>query len=315
MWYPLYALTNTFVGYLSCIILFLGVYYANIFNSQNFPFLSQLLFYGDSNSTYYHTYNQSAILNPDFTINETLLHEQGIPWLTGSYLCYLITSNMGLTATFTHMLLWNFDDIRAGWSWAAPSAMKKWFKLETFKFWANQETPEQRLERKLNDESLDPHYRLMLQNLYDECPQWWWGAVLIGSFVAGIVCLYSIKSTLPWWGFILANVLTAVFMLFFGAQYGLTGFQFNIQPICQMLAGYLFPGKPLASKLLYPSGYLAPSNSSSQISTLLATLITLFKWARCLQKISDWHRTSTCHLGPLSLCKFLAVLLELYSIT
>ena len=68
--------------------------------------------------------------------------------------------------------------------------------------------------------------------------------------VTGISCLYSIKSTLPWWGFILANVLTVVFMLFFGAQYGLTGFQFNIQPICQMLAGYLFPGKPLASMFL-----------------------------------------------------------------
>ena len=151
LWFPLYSLTNSFIGYIGCIILFLGVYYANIFNSQNFPFLSQLLFHGDSNSTYYHTYNQSAILNPDFTINETLLHEQGIPWLTGCYLCYLITSNMGLTATFTHMLLWNFDDIKAGWSWASPSAMKKWFKLETYKFWANQETPEQRLERKLNE--------------------------------------------------------------------------------------------------------------------------------------------------------------------
>lgn len=136
---------------------------------------------------------------------------------------------MGLTATFTHMLLWNFDDIKTGWAWASPSALKRWFKLETYKFWANQETPEQRLERKLNDESLDPHYRLMLRNLYDECPQWWWGAVLLGSFVAGIACLYAIKSTLPWWGFILANILTAVFMLFFGAQYGLTGFQFNVR--------------------------------------------------------------------------------------
>jgi hypothetical protein len=27
----------------------------------------------------------------------------------------------------------------------------------------------------------------------------------------------------------------------------MTGFGFNIQPICQMLAGYLFPGRPLAN--------------------------------------------------------------------
>lgn len=36
-------------------------------------------------------------------------------------------------------------------------------------------------------------------------------------------------------------------MLFFGAQMGITGFQFNVQPICQMLAGYMFPGRPLAN--------------------------------------------------------------------
>lgn len=28
---------------------------------------------------------------------------------------------------------------------------------------------------------------------------------------------------------------------------GITGFQFNTQPICQMLAGYMFPGRPLAN--------------------------------------------------------------------
>jgi hypothetical protein len=28
---------------------------------------------------------------------------------------------------------------------------------------------------------------------------------------------------------------------------GITGFQFNIQPICQMLGGYMFKGRPLAN--------------------------------------------------------------------
>lgn len=56
-----------------------------------------------------------------------------------------------------------------------------------------------------------------------------------------------LQSTLPWWGFLIATILTFVFMLFFGAQMGITGFQYNIQPICQMLAGYLFPGRPLAN--------------------------------------------------------------------
>ena len=44
------------------------------------------------------------------------------------------------------------------------------------------------------------------------------------------------SSTLPWWGFIVAIILTALFMLVFGTQYGITGFQFNLQPFCQMVS-------------------------------------------------------------------------------
>ena len=36
-----------------------------------------------------------------------------------------------------------------------------------------------------------------------------------------------------------------VYMLFFGAQYAITGFQFNLGNVSQTLGGYLFPGKPL----------------------------------------------------------------------
>ncbi|KKA16604.1 Peptide transporter MTD1, partial [Rasamsonia emersonii CBS 393.64] len=111
LWYPLYALTNSFIGYLGCIILFMGIYYGNVWNSQNFPFLSQLLFTNNSNSTYYDTYNQTMILSPDFTVDEEALKQYGVPWLTGTYLANLITTNMGITATLTHMFLWNFDDI------------------------------------------------------------------------------------------------------------------------------------------------------------------------------------------------------------
>lgn len=63
------------------------------------------------------------------------------------------------------------------------------------------------------------------------------------------------QSTLPWWGFLISTLLTTFMMLFFGAQFGITGFGFNVQPICQMLAGYLFPGESLVwAVLLYNLG-------------------------------------------------------------
>jgi hypothetical protein len=128
---------------------------------------------------------------------------------------------------------------------------------ENQKFWQNIETPEARLERKQNDPKLDPHYKLMLSNLYREVPLWWWGAVLVICWTVALGCLYALKSTLPWWGFLISTIMMTIFLLFFGAQYGITGFQFNIQPICQTLAGYMFPGRPLASKNAHdPSWFL-----------------------------------------------------------
>ena len=88
----------------------------------------------------------------------------------------------------------------------------------------------------------------MMSNMYREVPLWWWGAVLAICWIMALVCLYSLKSTLPWWGFLISTIMMSIFLLFFGAQYGITGFQYNIQPICQTLAGYMFPRRPLASK-------------------------------------------------------------------
>lgn len=68
------------------------------------------------------------------------------------------------------MFLWNYQEIKAGWAWAKPSNLRKLFMPQTYKFWQNQETPEERLARKEADPNLDPHYKLMLRNLYLETP-------------------------------------------------------------------------------------------------------------------------------------------------
>ena len=95
------------------------------------------------------------------------------------------------------MLLWNYEEIKAGWAWAKPSNLRKLLMLKTYKFWQNQETPAARLARKEADPNLDPHYKLMLRNLYEETPIWWWGAVVVIAWALGLGCLYGMDSTLP----------------------------------------------------------------------------------------------------------------------
>ena len=243
LWYPLQTLTNAFIGYLGCTILLMALYYANVWNALDFPFLSQLLFDSSSNFTTYVPYNISLILTPENEINSTALALNGIPNLTASYVGYLITTNMGITATLVYMLLWNYDDIKVGWSFASMSNIKKLVAPSTWTFWKETKSQEQRGMEILADEAVDPHYKLMVD--YSEVPQWWYGIVLVVSFIISLVTLYGVGSTLPWWGFVLAIVIAAIMILFFGAQTGITGFVFNQQPVAQMLAGYIHPGKPL----------------------------------------------------------------------
>lgn len=170
-----------------------GIYYGNVWESQNFPFLSQALYNSTSTASNYTIYNQSLILNDQFEIDFNKLAQEGVPYLTGSYIAYLITSNAGLTATFVYMLLWNWNDLKAAWTWAHPRNLSKLLDPKTYMFWRNEESPEERMKRKIDDPTLDAHYKVMLLNRYREVPMWWWAAVMVISWVVGIICLYSIK--------------------------------------------------------------------------------------------------------------------------
>lgn len=221
LWIPLQTLTNSLIGYLGCIILLMGMYYGNVHRSLDFPFLSQLLYDGtQSNGTVYTPYNLTTILDANNEIDTAALHTQGIPYLTGSYIAYLITTNAGITAALVHLCLWNWNDLKAGFSWAYPSKLRTYFTVDALRFWEGGETDEEYQERILADPEIDPHYKIMIKNGYKEVPNWWYGLILVISFIVGLGTLYAIGSTLPWWGYIVSNIFAALFILFFGAQYG-----------------------------------------------------------------------------------------------
>ncbi|KAF2152269.1 OPT superfamily oligopeptide transporter [Myriangium duriaei CBS 260.36] len=295
LWIPLQTQLNSLVGYLLCIIVFCGMYYGNIYRSQDFPFLSQLLYNGNgSNGSFYQEYNLSAILNSNNEIDTAAVAEQGIPYLTGTYIAYLITTNMGSTAAIVTLLLFNRDELKGGFLWARWSVLKSLFKAETWKFWVRRETKEQYQQRVLADPSIDPHYKLMIKNGYEDVPMWWFGMVFLASFVIGMGTLYAIGSTLPWWGYIMSNIFAAIFILFFGVQYGVTGFQFNQQPIIQMLAGYMHPGKPLANMYFTVFGF-----NGVQQGQLLARDLKLAQYAHLSFKATFTFQMLGCIIGAI----------------
>ncbi|KAN0125414.1 oligopeptide transporter, partial [Lactarius tabidus] len=253
---PLRSQVSGFIGYVLCIVVFVAVYYNNIWESKNFPFLSQELFY--ENGT---VYDQLLILNDKFEVDPTLLAEQGLPFYAGTWVIYLLTTNMGSAATLTHLLLWNHNDLRGAWSWANKDSLKRMWTEFNWQIWNDDG------KREVSpDSDLDPHYREMLK--YPDAPNSWYGAILVSAFVTAIVLIYKTDSTLPWWGFVMACLLAILLILFYGSLVAMTGLVLYIQPFPQMIGGFLHPGKPMANMYFVLFSY----NSVNQAQLLLRDL-------------------------------------------
>ncbi|OAX33321.1 OPT superfamily oligopeptide transporter [Rhizopogon vinicolor AM-OR11-026] len=254
---PLKAQFSNFLGYVFCTVVFVAVYYNNIWKAQNFPFLSQLLFYENGTE-----YNQTLILNTDYEVDPTLLAEQGLPYYASTWVVYLLSTNVALAATFTHLLLWNRNDLRSAWNWMTMSSIKQWWANFDWKVWQ----ADGMREGDIDDEQIDPHYKLMLK--YPDAPNSWYFIVFLLSSIVALVVIYKTDSTLPWWGFIVSLLLATISILFFGALYAITGLVFIIQPLVQMIGGYLHRGKPVANMYFVLYSY----NTVTQAQLLLRDL-------------------------------------------
>lgn len=233
------------------------MYYGNVWSALKFPFLSQQLFSANSSSTLFEIYNQSAILDSNFELDRNALESQGLPFFSATNGAYLLTTNLGITATITHIILWNRDAIRSAFDFDFKSILT-YIKHPSL-LWAKKSAP-------VSDTELDPHYRLMLA--YKEVPAWWYVLILVVSTTTGIACIYVLGSTLPWWGFLIAISLSFLGTLFFGAMSGLLGFQVPITSLIQLIGGYLHPGRPVANMFFVLFG----ANAQAQALGLVGSL-------------------------------------------
>jgi hypothetical protein len=217
-----------------------------VWNSLNFPFIGQALFTEKSTATNYVRFNQTAILNNDNVVDEVLLAEQGLPYFTGAFVITLITSNIAVTATFTHLFLFHYEDIKR--SWGFVSNIKHFIKYPSrnLRFWENNTDTRPA-------DTTDPHVRLMMR--YKDVPDWWYGLILTIAVVLAIIICYAADTALPWWGFAISMMLSFNNIIFFGAQYALTAWGINTQAMIQLIAAYMFPARPITNMYFTLFGY------------------------------------------------------------
>ncbi|SCV71689.1 BQ2448_3277 [Microbotryum intermedium] len=228
---PFSTQVSQYMGVGLCCILFCAFYVNNVWKAQSFPFLSQQLFYENGTK-----YDQLAILNPDFSLNQTLLDQQGIPWYATSNAIYYLGSNLAIGASLSHVIVWFLPSI-----------------IKAFKEYRDRSQP-------------DPHYQKML--VYREVPMWWYGVTLVVSFAMSMATCYTGDSQLPWWALIIAFLLAAIIFPPVLVVYAVTGFNTDVQQLAQMLGAAIVPGNSRAN--LYFTLY--GSNSVSQARGLTRDL-------------------------------------------
>ncbi|CDO68155.1 hypothetical protein BN946_scf184938.g7 [Trametes cinnabarina] len=215
---PLSTQLSLYAGVIVCILSFCLCYANNVWKAQNFPFLSQLLFYENGTE-----YDQLAILNPDFTLNNTLLEQQGLPYYAASQTLFQVSRTMYIGAAVTHFFIWHARDV---WN----------------------------IVRRLRTEECDDvHYQKM--KVYKEVPLWWFGVIFLITFALGLGLCYAAKSGLPWWGFIVALIFTTAFVPILGTLYATVGYQPSLQFLIQMVGGAMMPGRPVANMYFTLYGY------------------------------------------------------------
>lgn len=243
LWMPLQTLMNSFGGYLIGIFLYMALYYSNTWNAKSLPFLSPQMFSHKSTSKKYITYNQTAILDHRFHVQESLLEKQGLPWLSSSYALGMTVMNMAIMAAITHMFIWHWPEMKSAFEHVNLASLKKALNPRSWdlKFWKHK-APKISLEEA---DRIDPHYKLM--QAYEDVPSWWFTAIWFVAAIVGFIASQVSGSNLEWWGFIVAILLAVVLIPPFAALTAMTGFYMNVEPLIQMIGAFMLPGRPIAN--------------------------------------------------------------------
>ncbi|BFZ59744.1 hypothetical protein YB2330_000761 [Saitoella coloradoensis] len=100
----------------------------------------------------------------------------------------------------------------------------------------------------------DVHARLMAK--YPEAPDWWFAVLGLVMFGIGMGAVVGYPTEMPWWGFIVALLISVIFFIPIGFIQGVTNYQIGLNIISEFIGGYMLEGRPVANMLFKTYGYI-----------------------------------------------------------
>ncbi|TFK45541.1 small oligopeptide transporter [Heliocybe sulcata] len=194
------------------------LYYTNAWYSQYMPMSSR----GSYDNTGA-SYNVTAILNADSTLNADAYHSYSPLFLSTTFALSYGLSFASITATIVHTILYFRKQI-----------------------WVQ--------SRRSLSEQPDIHARLMSR--YPQVPDWWYMCIFAVMFVFGIVSIEVWHTQMPVWAFVLALIISFVYTIPIGMIQAITNQQVGLNVITELIIGYALPGRPIAMMMFKTWGYI-----------------------------------------------------------
>lgn len=96
---------------------------------------------------------------------------------------------------------------------------------------------------------------------YAEVPWYWFAAIGLVALGMHIAAIYVYPTQLPIWGLLLALLLAAGLSLPVGIIQAVTNQQVGLQVMHELIAGYAFPGKPIANMIFKGTAFIGTTQA------------------------------------------------------
>jgi len=216
---PWWAEANVMAGFVFFFwILTPALYYTNTWGSKYMPISSRT-----SYDNHGKAYDVTKILKPDSTFDEQGYKAYSPLFLSTTFAISYGLSFASITATLTHALLFFRKQI-----------------------WAQ--------SRRAMHEQPDVHARLMSR--YRQVPEWWYLIIFLSMFAFGIIVIEVWDTKFPVQYFILALVISYLYVVPIGMIQAITNQQVGLNVITELIIGYALPGRPVAMMMFKTWGYI-----------------------------------------------------------
>ncbi|KAF8237000.1 OPT oligopeptide transporter, partial [Tricholoma matsutake] len=216
---PWWAGANIFAGFIFFFWFLCPIlHFTNTWYAQYMPISSRT-----SYDNHGKAYNVTRILTPQSTLNEAAYHSYSPLFLSTTFAISYGLSFASITATLMHAALYFRKQI--------------WVQA-----------------RRSLHEQPDIHARLMSR--YRQVPEWWYLIMFLIMFTFGIISVEIWPTQLPVWAFVLALIISFVYVIPIGMIQAITNQKIGLNVITELIIGYALPGKPVAMMMFKTWGYI-----------------------------------------------------------